>query len=185
MASQQRYTCARCTALTKVGVWCKNSVCIGDRCWTHHFNRNYQDNNPPSLRVKASQTGHGRGLFTGKRPINVPANRQKVIVDYTGDKLTQAQVDARYPGDRTAQYVLCNDDDWCFDARRTNAGLAQYANDPRGTRFRANTEYGQPIPRGRQNPPTLRTVKKKRAWTIPPNSEIFVKYGDDYWTGHH
>jgi len=135
--------------------------------------------------MKASQTGYSRGLFTGKRPIHIPANKRKVIANYTGDRLTQDEVDERYPGPQMAQYVLCNDDDWCFDTHCTNAGLAQYANDPRGTRFRANAIFDQPEPRGRQNPPTLRTVKKKRAWTILPNTEIFVKYGRDYWTGHH
>ena len=123
-------------------------------------------------------------MFTGKRAIDVNANEAKVITPYKGEFMTKAAVHARYGVGVTGEYVLCKGStpaSQCFDARRTNAGVAQYANDPRGSGLQPNAAFGQPATAGPNQPVALRTVRKARAWSIPANTEILVSYGEGYW----
>ena len=121
---------------------------------------------------KSRIKGAGRGLFTTSR-----IRKGDAIVEYLGEKLTWKQCLKRYKQDLTQLlYVFCVNDDNCIDAKYTTDELAQYANDANGTpkekrKYENNCEYN--IIKGR---PYIVATKN-----IPPNSEILVDYGDDYW----
>ena len=93
-------TCDRCTGTTKAGNRCKNRTCRSGLCWQHL-------KKVKNLRIKPSQIPNaGLGLWTTKR---FKAN-EKVDV-YSGEELTRAQLDARYPGAEPAVYTICIGDD--------------------------------------------------------------------------
>lgn len=178
--SQQERVCGQCVAHVKTGASrrCKKRVCYGNLCFTHlmHGGRN---STMPSLRIQRSSVpGLGRGLFFGK-DMRVKKNQAPVIAEYTGEEKTGAQIDREY-GSAGGQYVLCNNSNSrCWDAKKTNAGVAQYANDPRGTGKKKNAKFGAPTRPG--GPPALRALPKANAYTIKKGTEVFVPYGRGYW----
>lgn len=181
--SQQIRECGTCLAIVKTGIErrCKNRVCIGDRCYMHlMYGERGSTSAQPSLQIKQSSVpGLGRGLFIGKRDFKVPRNTAPVIAEYKGQEKTGAQIDREYRG-VGGQYVLCNTSGTrCWDAKKTNSGVAQYANDPRGTGKEKNAIFGNPKHSG--GPPALRAVRKQSAYTIPKGTEVFVSYGRGYW----
>ena len=95
------------------------------------------------------------------------------IAPYAGEKRTRAQVSERYGSD-TGQYVLCRSDEECFDARKSNASLARFANDARGTQHTNNAKFTPGVPSGT---PLLRATRP-----IPAGREIFTSYGREYWS---
>jgi hypothetical protein len=65
---------------------------------------------------------------------------------------------------------VCNSKGLCIDANHTTDGAPRFANDSRGTPFQTNAKIkGDNI---------FRVKSTKR---IPPNQEIFIPYGRDYW----
>ena len=113
MPNQSIRECDRCTAIAKSGSRCRNRTCKGKKCWIHTKKED-------GLRVKRSQIPNsGFGLYSTKR-----FGKGDKITNYTGEKLTKAAVDARYPGNVTAQYmyVMCRSNRECFDARNVDAG---------------------------------------------------------------
>ena len=92
-----RKTCQRCTATTKSGQRCKNRTCRGKQCWQHLKKEQ-------GLRVKQSEiAGAGFGLFTTK-----PFRKNQKIANYTGENLSRAAIESRYPGNTRGEYVLCD-----------------------------------------------------------------------------
>ena len=79
--------CQRCEATTKSGNRCKNRTCRGKLCWQHLKKQE-------GLRVKPSGIqGAGMGLFTTK-----PFKKNEKIANYTGEQMSRAQINQRYPG---------------------------------------------------------------------------------------
>jgi SET domain-containing protein len=124
------------------------------------------------LKVKKSKIpGAGKGLFTKKR-----IKKGEVIVEYKGEKLTWAQCLRRYKnGNKPMHYVFCVSPKNSIDAGPCPNELARYANDANPdlkiNGLKNNSEY-QII---RRKPYIVATK------SIPPDSEILVDYGDDYW----
>lgn len=155
--SQSERVSQRCEAITRAGNRCKNRTARGKMCWIHLKKEQ-------GLRVKESRVS-GLGLYTTRR-----RRTKEKIATYQGERLTREQVRRRY-ADRTGEYVLCRRNlNECRDARKTNAGVARYANDPRGTGRRPNARFAGF---------TVRATKAIRA-----GSEILVPYGAAYWRTH-
>jgi hypothetical protein len=150
----------QCISNTKKGVRCRRRTAHTGKCWNHLAM--YEN-----LRIKQSQViGGGKGLYTWKKEIP----RGRVISKFTGRKRTKAQIDRKY-GNGTAKYAVCNSKGLCIDANHTTDGAARFANDSRGTPFQTNAKIkGDNI---------FRVKSTKR---IPPNQEIFIPYGRDYWS---
>ena len=161
MPTQSLKDCKRCTAITKGGARCRNQTCRGTKCWQHTKSQE-------GLRVKPSQISDGGfGLHTTRRFA-----KGEKVANYTGEKMTRAQVKGRYGSER-GQYVVCRSDSECFDGRKTSASFARFANDARGTSFRNNARF---TPGASNHQPILRTTR-----AIPASREIFANYGSDYW----
>ena len=157
MASQSIRTSQRCVATTLAGHQCKNRSTRGKKCWVHLKKID-------GLRVKKSNIA-GLGLFTTK-----PRKNNERVATYKGESMTRAQVAQRY-GDRTAQYVYCRSKNRCRDARKSNAGVARFANDARGGGKRNNTKFSGF---------SLRTKRK-----VPAGAELLLSYGREYWRSHN
>jgi len=112
--------------------------------------------------VRKSQIPNaGYGLFAVRRFA-----KDTIIGHYTGKLYPLSEVDKL---DRT--YILCNTHKECVDASDPRSTPFRYMNDPRNTRFRANVKFTN----GRKFP-----VKTMRL--IRPGDELFVEYGDEYWS---
>ena len=157
MASQSIRTSQRCVATTLAGNQCKNRTARGTKCWVHLKKID-------GLRVKRSRVA-GLGLYTTK-----PRAANERVATYKGEPMTRAQVAQRYGG-RTAQYVYCRSKNRCRDARKSNAGVARYANDARRTSKRNNTRFAGFSLRAKHN--------------IPAGAELLLSYGRDYWRSHN
>ena len=135
--------------------------CTGKQCWQHLKKEQ-------GLRVKQSEiAGAGFGLFTTK-----PFRKNQKIANYTGENLSRAAIESRYPGNTRGEYVLCDGDrpnSRCVDGRKTNSSAARFANDARGTNKRNNARFLQ------------RGFGIKAKQNIPAGQEILVSYGRDYW----
>ena len=106
----------------------------------------------------------GLGLFT-----TIPREANERVATYKGEPMTRAQVAQRY-GERTAEYVYCRNKKKCRDARKSNAGVARFANDARGTSKRNNTKFSGFSLRAKQK--------------IPAGAELLLSYGRAYWRKH-
>ena len=154
--------CERCTATAKNGSRCRNRTCRGDKCW-QHLKRD------SGLRVRPSQIqGAGMGLWTTR-----PFKPNEKIGKYTGERLTPAQLEERYPGNTRGEYVLCPNGGYCIDGKKTNSSTVRFANDSRGnSHLRNNAVF-------KQGSDVLRAGPQG----IPANREVFVSYGRRYWQG--
>lgn len=166
----------------RTGKRCRIKTCVvGPKCWIH---TKFQD----GLIIKKSAiAGAGKGLMT-----TVPRKAYSRIAEYTGELLTSAQVNARYPGAALGEYTIKAGYNNYIDARNTNSGPARYANTcdaPAGMkrvcRNNATLAY-EVIPGGR----VKKTRRKHRVWlevcpgaNIPAGSEIFTSYGKHYSIG--
>lgn len=159
--------CGRCKAHSKkTKRRCKLRSCISlPYCHVHVGQET-------GLRVKQSLIPNaGKGLFAAKQ-----YKRADTVAYYTGEILTQAQMDARY-GKGLAQYALQLAGNHYIDAVRTDSGVARYADTC-------------DAPRGKKNPCKnnvrfvhdrhKKAIKLQACTTIEPGSEIGVSYGDDY-----
>ena len=115
------------------------------------------------MSVKPSQIQNaGFGLYATKRLA-----KNARVAPYTGEQRTRDQITQEY-GTDTGQYVLCRSDAECFDASNTNASLARFANDARGSTFSNNAKFTPGAP---TRTPLIRSTK-----AIPAGREIFVNY---------
>ena len=97
-------------------------------CWVH-----LQKNK--GLRVR--ETKHGLGLFAWKE-----IEAGEPITPHSGKRLTKKEVDKKYPGDITAQCVLCDEPlKICLDASETTSGYSRFANSPYGSGKSTNAEF--------------------------------------------
>ena len=150
------YQSQRCVGTTLKGERCKLRTARGTRCWQHMKKHK-------KLRIKKSGVPNGGlGLYTTER-----IRKGKSIGKYKGEKMSRAQVDARYRGKR-GDYVLCKSKKKCIDGRKSNSSAVRFVNDSRGTKKRNNTKLTGSF-----------TAKATR--NIPQNSELFAAYGRDYW----
>ncbi len=127
-----------------------------------------------ALRVRRSGIpGAGKGLFT-----RTAVEKGDVLLEYEGEKLTYAQIRARYPDLSLMSYVFYVGRNHWVDAARRPGCLARYANDARGKTkvvgLRNNAEYQ--VLRG---VPYIVATRR-----IAAGGEIFVSYGEDYWENH-
>ena len=167
MPNQSIRECDRCVAIAKSGSRCRNRTCKGRKCWIH-------TKRDEGLRIKPSQIPNaGEGLYATKRFA-----KGDRIADYTAEKLTRAQVGNRYPGNVTAEYVLCRSDRECFDGRRTNSSFARFSNDARGSaQFNNNARF---TPGAHNRQPIMRASR-----VITAGIEIFTNYGGGgYWNNN-
>jgi hypothetical protein len=92
-----------------------------------------------------------------------------ILAEYSGERLSQEEYDARYEGEPMGTYGIEVDEGYVLDARRTDSGIARYACDYHGSGRRPNAEF---------------VSDEGRVWivatrTIRPGDEIFVDYGDE------
>lgn len=159
----------RCTAINDDGTRCSRRVVIGKpMCWIHSRSQ-------MKLAVKNSTIPNaGKGLFairTKKKgltetQLHKPVFRKNEnIAKYTGDVVTEAELDARYGGDvnYTAPYALLMNG-VIIDAG-CNRGIASIANHKPPSQ--ANSEFTE-------------TGKIRATKNIYDGREIFVDYGPNY-----
>jgi hypothetical protein len=157
--------CATCNAATAAGGSCRLRACQGmPTCWIHTLKL---------WRVKKAAStvpGGGMGLFVWnpKHANDVVYQANSWMFPYVGEAMTKAVVDARYPGDNTATYALCNGNT-CVDSA-CRRGWASYINH----RAKANAEYRyRKI--GQQNEMWI-----KAKTSLRHGQEIFCNYGGAY-----
>ena len=162
MPGQSEKECDQCTATAKSGNRCRNRTCRGKLCW-QHLKRD------SGLRVKPSQiAAAGMGLWTTRR-----FKPNEKIGNYTGERITKQQMLARYPNNKRGEYVLCPNNGYCIDGKKTNSSSIRFANDSKGnSQLKNNAVF-------KQGSDVLRAGPQG----IPANREIFVSYGSDYWKG--
>lgn len=162
MSGQSERECDQCTATSKSGNRCRNRTCRGKLCW-QHLKRD------SGLRVKQSQiAAAGMGLWTTRR-----FKPNEKIGNYTGERITKQQMLARYPNNKRGEYVLCPNNGYCIDGKKTNSSSIRFANDSKGnSQLKNNAVF-------KQGSDVLRAGPQG----IPANREIFVSYGSDYWKG--
>ena len=162
MPGQSEKECEQCTATAKSGNRCRNRTCKGTLCW-QHLKRD------SGLRVKQSQiAAAGMGLWTTRR-----FKPNEKIGKYTGERLTKQEMLARYPNNKRGEYVLCPNNGYCIDGKKTNSSSIRFANDSKGnSQLKNNAVF-------KQGSDVLRAGPQG----IPANREIFVSYGSDYWKG--
>lgn len=168
--------CSTCVARTKQTAGkgkhkqCSRSTCkYGPKCWQHTI---IQD----GLRVKESgKRGAGMGLYAEK-----PFQTREVITKYTGKVMTGPQYRRKYPNNKQGAYtVQMGDKDLFVDAKKTNAGVARYANDCNAPsakgrkRKHCNAVFAHNI--------TDNVVELEANRPIRKGNEIFVNYGAEYW----
>jgi len=147
----------RCTANNKRGTQCGSRTTRGQHCWTHLKQLT-------GLRVKASGVAlAGLGLWA-MRDIAAGA----AIADYTGDYLVP-RLDST-----GGQYALQIKKSLLIDAARTNSSVARFANDPRGSGHGPNASFVLNT--------AWQTGRLKASRKIKAGEEIFVSYGQSYWS---
>jgi len=145
----------RCTNLEAVhGSWFCNT----------HLNKLY------NLKLKPSAIkGAGNGLFAGSQGFK----KGDIIGEYSRYDIKETESHFKKRCSKTkshkcSEYVYCDNDNSCWDARYKESIIVRYANDARGSKNNAEFDnFG------------------KRAFmmankNIKPNSEIFCDYGDEY-----
>ena len=157
--------CVRCSATKKDGTQCSRTTCkYSDQCYQHtRKNKN--------LQVKKSAIqGSGQGLFTTK-----PIKAGEKIADYGGQFKTKTQYDADNTG-----YGIYFNKNLVLDGYSTQHGLGRYANHCRAVN-RNNGECSKNNARFSANT-QQRTASLKATQSIPAGSEVFVNYGNGYWS---
>ena len=151
--------CARCSFIKDNEEQCKLRSCVsGSLCWIH-TRRQYH------LRVKPSTIPNaGRGLFAATADFR----KGQQIVPYSGDVLTRAQYEQRYPND-DGEYVFKVNNNRYIDARSTQSAVGRYANRCTGTGLPCNARIT-----GAQHP----NLKATRL--IHDGDEILVPYGGSF-----
>lgn len=177
MGDQTVLETSKCKGKTASGAKCtRNTTVTHPYCWQHEIKEEH-------LRVKPSTIPHaGKGLFAQDVIKPKPKDANKVvfkkgekIADYGGEVLTKQQLDKRYPGDSLAVYGLQINKNRYIDARSTKAGVARYANDPRGSGKSANAKLKISRATNKGKLEATRPIKE--------NQEVLASYGREYWRG--
>ena len=160
--------CNRCVAKSKSGQQCTRSTCkYGPKCWQH---TQLQD----GLEVKKSAIPQaGMGLYAKK-----PIPKDHTVAPYTGEQLTKQQVDSRYPGNTLGAYTVKVNRSTYVDARKTNSGVARYANACRAPDQRAGHCDGKNAKLARAGP---KSAELQATRPIPKGHEVYAGYGREYW----
>ncbi len=150
----------QCTAFNRKGKRCRARTAKGQYCWVHLQQKE-------GTRIKKSTLGRaaGNGLFAAKE-------------FQIGDKIALYTGDWVYDEDEVwgGNYLLYWNAEKSIDAARTNAAPGRFANDARGTGKRSNATISYDRRNGNA---VLRATRK-----IKKGDEIFVPYGQGYWSEH-
>jgi hypothetical protein len=146
----------RCVADNAQGNQCGAKTAKGRYCHNHMRTQE-------GLRVtKSTVAKAGLGLFAAK-----DFSKGQHVADYTGDQLLLRTDNSG------GEYVLQMSKREGIDASRTNSGYGRWANDPKGSDNRANTEF---VVNTQYRTGRLRTTR-----AVKKGEELFVAYGVDYW----
>jgi hypothetical protein len=118
-------------------------------------------------------TKHGGRTKRGCKPV-VLFEKDDFITSYTGDHLTKAPLDRRYPGDIDVQYGFQIGPDHYIDARESTSCFGRYANSHKGVTKYPNAYLGVRGGRGG-------VFAEKR---IHQGEEILVSYGEGPGLGY-
>ena len=122
---------------------------------------------------RSSLPGSGKGLFTKKL---IP--KGTLVVEYKGIRRTWKEIKEASKKRYIYGYMYAINGNKYIDASRTYKALARYANDAAG--------LGR-VPGVKNNCVYTDDGEKafiKATKDIPAGSEIFVRYGKDYWDVH-
>lgn len=109
--------------------------------------------------MKRSRTG--LGLFAAE-----PINRDVIVIEYTGERITTAEGDQR-----GGKYLFTLDDDWVIDGTgRKN--ISRYINHSCKPNCEAEIDEDE-------EKIYIRAIKR-----IVPGEEITYDYGKEYWLDH-
>lgn len=157
--------CGRCIHIKGDGQRCRNRVCFGmPICWVH-------TKAVYGIRLRESTiVGAGKGLFA-----TIPFAAGAYICPYVGERITEACLNERYPGNMTAPYAVTDNgrhtDSACLRGiGAMSNGLFKVDGSCRAERFH-NSEIVSRRGRGLW----LRATKN-----IPAGAEILTYYGDEY-----
>ena len=167
--------CNRCHHQTTRDIRCKRRSCkTWPFCWQHL--------QAHGLKVMTSTVnGIGNGLFAVKK--FTPGEK---IVPYTGDLLTEAEVDARYPVTASrreaglGQYVLESRRGTFIDARSTASDVGRYANHATGRRVNARLALMHHTQDGHAEGFAVLRATRNINGTKENPVEIFIDYGPHY-----
>lgn len=164
MTDQTVTDCTQCKSRLTSGKRCKRTTCLySDYCWQH--GRKTQ-----GLAIKSSTiAGAGKGLFAAR---DLPKG---FLIPYEGILMSKKEVDRKYPGDVTAQYVVCASKKTCYDASSTQAGYGRWAN-------HASKGPNAQWFKKRDTSSGILKIYIKLKRDVPKGTEILVDYGDDYWS---
>lgn len=156
--------CVRCEATKADGRRCTRNTCIYPKyCW-QHFRSLKRLKLAPSNIPEA-----GLGLFTTRsfQPLTT-------IAKYTGNIFSN-EAWAESPSDYGVQYS----NDTVLDARSTQSAIGRYVNECKAVDRLAGICRGNNalLRKTRLN----NIIVESKVARIPANSEIFAKYGNDYW----
>jgi hypothetical protein len=156
--------CTRCHGQTKKHRRCKLRTCkIANDCY-HHL-RSGQ-----GLAVKKSDIPNaGQGLFAAK-----DFETEQRVTEYKGERLSQHQLDVRYPGNTIARYTIKTGNGNYIDARSTQSGVARYVNacDYPGQERPCNAEF---VERGNHR------VYVETLHPVDRGEELLIAYGPEYY----
>jgi hypothetical protein len=150
-----------CTALKKGGKQCAARTTVGQYCFAHRRLLHH---------THIKKAAHGKGLFA-----TADFKRGQYVADYTGELVTGGDdvggayfvtLRKRRNADGTTDSI---------DAARTNAGDGRWANDPRGSRKRANCEFATTPG---TNVVRLRVTSHRG---VKAGEEFLLSYGRAYW----
>jgi SET domain-containing protein len=120
---------------------------------------------------KSKIPGAGKGLFT-----TTSIKKGEIVVEYKGKKTTWKECLKKGETGEYSSYVFYVTKNNCVDSEDTLDALGRYANDARGrTRIKGiknNSEYS--VIKG---VPYIIATRD-----IPAKSEVYVSYGDGYWS---
>jgi hypothetical protein len=162
----------RCHETGRNGHQCKNRTVIGlPYCWVHLLTIKH-------LRLLPSTIPDaGKGLFAMKRKgaaNEILFRKDDKIIEYYGERITQAELDERY-GDYTAPYAIDIGDDNDYEDAACQRGIGAMANHAPKARSNAELQVEQVTPAKNTWRVILRATKN-----IANNREIFVNYGTNY-----
>jgi len=180
--------CMRCIGVNSKGNRCRRKTCYTlPFCWQHL--KSHATLKIGQTTLKDPQTGRRfsfRGLFAcdpKKDEGEVVFTHKQMIIPYIGEQVSHEDVEALYGDDETIPYgviALSDDGDEINVDGGCMRGVAALANDVRGTtcvgdgRCRINSK----LVSGRGQYPELVATR-----AIRNGDEIFVSYGEEYWSG--
>ena len=153
----------RCLCINKNGLRCKNQTVIGLGCCRVHLSSQYH------LKIKPSNIPNGGlGLFAFGKGDAIIFKKDQNIIEYAGEKLTEAQVNERYGEQHTAPYCAKIKNDTYVDCacERRVGSLANSSVGHNNARLSANTRNS--------------TLSVKATKNIKNGQEILLSYGTAY-----